>query len=69
GLIDEPDAEDLDLIDVGGFVRVAIDRLRERAADPQDPERAAAQLALRMAYVEHRRLLGTAADGSGTAKG
>ena len=49
--------------------RVAIDRLRERAADPQDPERAAAQLALRMAYVEHRRLLGTAADGTGTAKG
>ena len=35
----------------------------------QDPERAAAQLALRMAYVEHRRLLGPVGDGSGTAKG
>ena len=68
GLIDEPDAEDLDLIDVGGFVRVAIDRLRERAADPQDPDRTAAQLALRMAYVEHRRLLGTAGDGSAHSK-
>ncbi len=56
GLLDEPDEEDLDHIDVGGFVRVAIERLRAKAADPQDPERAAAQLALRMAYVEHRRL-------------
>ncbi|MEF2553410.1 DNA repair exonuclease [Aurantimonas sp. A2-1-M11] len=67
GLLDEPDEEDLDLIDVGGFVRVAIDRLRAKAADPQDPERAAAQLALRMAYVEHRRLLGTAADSASKA--
>jgi len=58
GLLDEPDEEDLDHIDVGGFVRVAIERLRAKAADPQDPERAAAQLALRMAYVEHRRLSG-----------
>lgn len=56
GLLDEPDEEDLDQIDVGGFVRVAIERLRAKAADPQDPERAAAQLALRMACVEHRRL-------------
>ncbi|HEY9055707.1 MAG TPA: DNA repair exonuclease [Aurantimonas sp.] len=56
GLLDEPDEEDLDQIDVGGFVRVAIERLRAKAADPQDPERAAARLALRMAYVEHRRL-------------
>lgn len=55
-LYDEPDEEDLDLIDVGGFVRVAIDRLRAKAVDPGDPEREAAQLALRMAYAEHRRL-------------
>ncbi|WP_210348860.1 metallophosphoesterase family protein [Aurantimonas marina] len=56
GLLDEPDEEDLDHIDVGGFVRVAIERLRAKGTDPQDPERAAAKLALRMAYVEHRRL-------------
>ncbi|MCO6405115.1 DNA repair exonuclease [Aurantimonas endophytica] len=55
-LIDAPDDEDLDRIDVGGFVRVAIEKLRARAADPADPERAAAALALRLAYVEHRRL-------------
>nr|WP_255616813.1 DNA repair exonuclease [Aurantimonas sp. VKM B-3413] len=58
GLFDEPDVEDLDAIDVSGFVRVAIERLREKAADPADPEREAAALALRMAYVEHRRLAG-----------
>lgn len=52
-LADEPDAEDLDRIDVAGFVRVAIDRLRAKAADPHDPEREAAALALRLAYLEH----------------
>ena len=56
GLIDEPDAEDLDRIDVAGFVRTAIDRLRAKAADPANPERGAAALALRIAYVEHVRL-------------
>ena len=62
-LFDEPDAEDLDQIDIGGFVRTAIERLKARAADPADPQREAAALALRMAYVEHRRL--TAAGGDG----
>ncbi|WP_062211885.1 DNA repair exonuclease [Aureimonas sp. AU12] len=56
GLVDEPDEEDLDRIDVAGFVRTAIERLRAKAADPADPEREAAALALRMAYVEHARL-------------
>ncbi|BDA83768.1 metallophosphatase [Aureimonas sp. SA4125] len=56
GLVDAPDEEDLDRIDVAGFVRTAIDRLRRKAADPADPERAAAALALRIAYVEHVRL-------------
>lgn len=56
GLLDAPDAEDLDRIDLSGFVRVAVDRLRAKAADPADPEREAAALALRMAYVEHARL-------------
>lgn len=55
-LLDEPDEEDLDRIDLAGFVRTAVDRLRAKAADPADPEREVAALALRMAYVEHARL-------------
>lgn len=55
-LFDDPDSEDLDQIDIGGFVRVAVERLKAKAADPADPEREAAAMALRMAYVEHRRL-------------
>ncbi len=54
-LQDEPDAEDLDAIEMGGFVRTAVDRLRAQALDPADPERETAALALRMLYVEHRR--------------
>ncbi|WP_246332987.1 metallophosphoesterase family protein [Aureimonas mangrovi] len=57
-LFDAPEDSDLDGIDVAGFVREAVNRLRARAADPADPERAAAALALRMAYAEHRRLQG-----------
>ena len=57
-LLDEPDEEDLDRIDLAGFVRVAVERLREKAADPADPEREAAAMALRIAYVEHARLAG-----------
>ncbi len=56
GLLDEPDAEDLDRIDAAGFVRTAVDRLRDKAADAGDPERAAAALALRMMFAEHARL-------------
>ena len=55
-LFDEPDEDDLDRIDLSGFVRTAIEALRAKAADPADPEREAARLAIRMAYVEHRRL-------------
>ncbi|MBB3949371.1 metallophosphoesterase family protein [Aureimonas jatrophae] len=55
GLVDEPDVDDLDAIDLSGFVRVAVERLRRRAADPADPEREAAALALRMAFVDHAR--------------
>ncbi|WP_245198669.1 metallophosphoesterase family protein [Jiella mangrovi] len=58
-LFDEPDEDDLDKIDLSGFVRTAIEALRAKAADPADPEREAARLAIRMAYVEHRRLSGT----------
>ena len=55
-LFDAPDEDDLDEIDLAGFVRVAVERLRAKAADPSDPEREAAALALRTAFVEHRRL-------------
>ncbi|MCW4113902.1 DNA repair exonuclease [Aurantimonas sp. MSK8Z-1] len=55
-LFDAPDEEDLDRIDIGGFVRAAVETLRAKAADPADPERKAAALALRLAYAEHRRL-------------
>jgi hypothetical protein len=54
GLRDEPTDDDLDAIDTGGFVRAAVDRLRARAADPADPEREAARLALRLVYLDHR---------------
>lgn len=57
-LLDEPDVEDLDRIDLAGFVRDAVEELRRRAADPADPERAQAALALRIAFIEHRRIAG-----------
>ncbi|MCQ0988972.1 metallophosphoesterase family protein [Jiella marina] len=59
-LFDEPDEDDLDAIDLSGFVRTAVERLRAKAQDAADPERAAAARALRMIYVEHRRLAGAA---------
>lgn len=59
-LVDEPDEDDLDEIDIGGFVRTAVERLKAKAQDPSDPQRAAAARALRMVYVEHRRLSGAA---------
>jgi len=52
-LADEPTSADLDAIDRSGFVRVAVERLRLRAADPADPEAAAARTALRMIYLDH----------------
>jgi len=59
-LFDEPDEDDLDAIDLSGFVRTAVERLRAKAQDAADPERATAARALRMIYVEHRRLGDTA---------
>ena len=53
-LRDEPTADDLDSIDTAGFVRQAVERLRARAADPADGDRDAAQLALRLLYLDHR---------------
>jgi DNA repair exonuclease SbcCD nuclease subunit len=52
-LRDEPTADDLDAIDRGGFVRVAVDRLAAIAGDPGHPDAAAARTALRMLYLDH----------------
>lgn len=53
GLIEAPSLDDLDAIDTGGFVRLAVDRLKARAGDPADPEAEAARLALRLLYFDH----------------
>ncbi len=52
-LLDAPTPDDLDGIDRGGFVRLAVERLKAKAADATDPERAAAALALRLLYLDH----------------
>jgi DNA repair exonuclease SbcCD nuclease subunit len=53
GLRDEPTADDLDILDTAGFVRLAVERLKARAANANDPENAAARMALRMIYLDH----------------
>ena len=53
GLLDEPSDDDLDRIDRGGFVRTAVERLRGRAQDEADPDRAAAAMALVRLYETH----------------
>lgn len=53
GLVDEPTADDLDAIDTAGFVRLAVERLREQASDPTDAEAETARTALRMLYLDH----------------
>lgn len=53
GLVDDPTTDDLAALDLSGFVRLAVDRLRAKAADPADPERTTARMALRMVYLDH----------------
>ena len=55
-LIAEPSEDDLDRIDRGGFVRLAVESLSERVADPDDPEREIAKAALLRLYQEHVRM-------------
>ena len=52
-LLDDPTPDDLDAIDTGGFVRLAVDRLKARADNPADPDRQAARMALRLMYLDH----------------
>lgn len=54
-LVAEPTEDDLDRIDPGGFVRAAVETLRERTNDPTDSEREAARGALLRLYLEHIR--------------
>ena len=52
-LMNQPSDDDLDRIDRGGFVRTAVERLRERAADKADAESEAAAMALIRLYETH----------------
>ncbi|MEX2480464.1 MAG: DNA repair exonuclease [Gammaproteobacteria bacterium] len=54
-LFEDPTADDLDALDTGGFVRLAVDRLKAKAADAADPQAAAARVALRMMYLDHMK--------------
>jgi DNA repair exonuclease SbcCD nuclease subunit len=56
GLYLEPSADDLEAIAPAGFVRVAAERLRAMADDPDEPAREIAGRALLRLYVEHRKL-------------
>jgi DNA repair exonuclease SbcCD nuclease subunit len=51
GVIDDPTADDLDALDTSGFVRLAVDRLKEQATG--GPEAEVARMALRMIYLDH----------------
>jgi DNA repair exonuclease SbcCD nuclease subunit len=51
-----PSAADLETIAHGGFVRVAAERLRAIADDPNEPAREIAARALFRLYTEHRKL-------------
>jgi DNA repair exonuclease SbcCD nuclease subunit len=57
-LLDEPTLDDLDALDMGGFVRTAVERLKALALDPAEPRRLAASGALRMIYLDHIRQSG-----------
>ena len=55
-LVARPSDDDLDGIDRAGFVRDAVEALRARADDPNDPEREVARAALLRLYREHVRM-------------
>jgi DNA repair exonuclease SbcCD nuclease subunit len=54
-----PSADDLEAIAHGGFARVAAERLRSMADDPEEPAREIAARALLRLYAEHRKLAAT----------
>lgn len=54
-LIAAPSEDDIDQIDKLGFVRSAIERLRDQANDPSNADKDIARLALQILYLEHQR--------------
>jgi DNA repair exonuclease SbcCD nuclease subunit len=52
----DPTPEDLEAIAHGGFVRLAADKLRAMADDPDEPGREVAARALLRLYAEHRKM-------------
>ncbi len=52
----KPTPEDLNQIDIGGFVRKAVDKLRRISEEGSESEREIALLALQKLYVEQKRL-------------
>lgn len=52
-LVAKATADDLDRVDTGGFVRVAIEKLRTIEADPSHPDHVNANYALQLLYLEH----------------
>jgi DNA repair exonuclease SbcCD nuclease subunit len=52
-LLTEPTEDDLDRIDLSGFVRTAVERLRAIQKDANNPEHEHAEEALRRLYFEH----------------
>lgn len=60
GLIEEPTPDDLDALDLGGFVRVAVERLKSQAEAGSAEQAALARTALRMIYLDHMTTLAEA---------
>ena len=52
-LVTEPTEDDFDRIDLSGFVRTAVERLREIQKNANHPEHEYAEEALRRLYFEH----------------
>lgn len=59
GLHEEPTDDDLEALG-GGFVGLAVERLRATSDDPSHPDREAARVALRMLFLDHMNARGDA---------
>jgi DNA repair exonuclease SbcCD nuclease subunit len=54
-LLEQPTLEDLDELDMSGFVRLAVERLKAEAQSGSTEQAALARTALRMIYLDHRQ--------------
>lgn len=59
GLHEDPTDDDLEALG-GGFVELAVARLRATSEDPSHPDQAAARVALRMLFLDHKNAMGGA---------